>query len=81
MINQLTELVKISIELDKFVPIHKTFDSMIDYKLGATTAKRISALFQPNSTGFSRWANIGCATCSTLALVCKTAGSVTECTY
>lgn len=80
MLHQFTTLIKILVDLAKIVPSTKIFSSAVNYKLTGQRGKRIAIVFQTNWTEFSRWENIGCATCSSVVLVCKTAGSVTEST-
>ena len=75
---QLIQLIQVSTELAKVLPIKDGFGQVIDLKLTCQTARRITLASFSNSTGFSRWANIGCATCSSLALCCKTAGRVSD---
>lgn len=54
MLQQVTELVKVSVELAKVIPTSKILSTAIDYKLAGHTGKRIANVFQTNSTGFSR---------------------------
>ena len=62
----------------KVLPITEGFDHVIDLKLICQTAKRIALASFSNATDFFIWANISCATCSSLSLCCKTMGKASH---